>query len=213
MISAGPFPEPLLKRPFCHFSGNGTIDLLYRLRGKGTRLLSAMKPGADVDVLGPLGNAWPELPKGKAPVVIAGGTGIASVFPLIKSLGRKATVIYGARCGEEVLYKDELLSMSAELHLATDDGTCGIKGTVGDVLNGFFTISPSQYLYVCGPEIMTRAVAEEAKVRGAKGAASLEAFMAWGIGACMGCAVRTTSGYKRVCREGPVFNLHELVFA
>ncbi len=214
MLRVGPFPEPLLKRPLCFFrSGdNGSIEFLYRIRGKGTRLLSEIRPGAEIDVLGPLGRKYPRPPKGATPLVIAGGTGLASVYSLIQSLGGKAVVFYGSSCGEEILFREELEQMSAELHLATDDGTCGLKGTVVDML-GDYELTADHFVYTCGPEVMTSAVAAAVLEAGAKGCASLEAYMACGVGACMGCVVMTTKGYKRVCKEGPVFKLEELVFA
>jgi dihydroorotate dehydrogenase electron transfer subunit len=213
MLQAGPFPEPLLKRPLCYFKGHrdGSLEFLYRVRGKGTRLLAKAAPGDTLEVLGPLGRAWPRPQKGKTPVIVAGGTGLASVFPLIRSLKGRAVVFYGSACGEEVLFQEELEDMAAELRLSTDDGSCGTKGTVIDAL-GDYQLTPEHVLYSCGPEVMTSAVAAAAKKAGARGYASLEAYMACGVGACMGCVVMTTKGYRRVCREGPVFKLEELVF-
>ena len=214
MLQVGLGHEPLLKRPLCFFrmGVDNSIEFLYRIRGKGTQLLSKIKPGARIDVLGPLGRAWPRPPKGKTPLIVAGGTGLASVFPLIRSLKGKAVVFYGSRCGEEILFQDELERMSAELHLATDDGTCGSKGTVMDLL-GKYKLTPDHFVYTCGPEVMTRAVTKAVLGAGATGYASLEAYMACGVGACMGCVIKTTKGYRRVCKEGPVFKLDELVFA
>ncbi len=214
MLQVGQSAEPLLKRPLCFFrKGEGnTLEFLYRIRGKGTQLLSQIKPGAEIDVLGPLGRAWPRPPKGKTPLIVAGGTGLASLYPLIRSLKGKAVVFYGSRCGEEILFQDELERMSAELHLATDDGTCGSKGTVMDLL-GKYKLTPDHFVYTCGPEVMTRAVTKAVLGAGTTGYASLEAYMACGVGACMGCVIKTTKGYRRVCKEGPVFKLDELVFA
>ena len=214
MLQTGAFPEPLLKRPLCHFrkGKGGTLEFLYRMRGKGTKLLSHMRPGDTLDILGPLGRPYPRPPKGSTPVIIAGGTGLASVFPLIASLKGRAVVFYGSRCGEEILFKGELEDMSAELHLATDDGSCGLKGTVLDVL-GDYKLTPEHFVYVCGPDVMAGPAVRAALDAGAKGVASLEAHMACGVGACMGCVIKTTKGYKRVCREGPVFKLEELIFA
>ena len=213
MLSVGPFPEPLLKRPLCYFrsGADGAIEFLYRIRGKGTRLLSLMKPGAVMDVLGPLGRKYPRPPKGTTPLIVAGGTGLASVFPLIQSMKGKAVVFYGSSCGEEILFRKDLEALSAELHLATDDGSCGLKGTVMDIL-GDYKLTSHHFVYTCGPEIMTSAVTKAALEAGATGCASLEAYMACGVGACMGCVIKTTKGYKRVCKEGPVFKLEELVF-
>jgi len=181
------------------------------MRGKGTKLLASMRAGQSIDILGPLGRPYPRPPKDTIPVIIAGGTGLASVYPLIKSLKGRAVVFYGSRCNEEILFKSELEEMAAELHLATDDGTCGLKGTVMDVLGGY-ELTDRHFVYICGPDVMAGPAARAALEAGASGVASLEAYMACGVGACMGCVVQTTKGYKRVCKEGPVFKLEELVF-
>lgn len=213
MLQVANSPEPLLKRPLCFFrmGEDNTIEFLYRIRGKGTKLLSELKPGAIIETLGPLGRPYPRPPKGKIPLIVAGGTGLASVFSLIQSLKGKAVVFYGSRCGEEILLREELEALSGELHLATDDGTCGLKGTVMDIM-GEYELTSEHYIYTCGPEVMTAAVTKAALAVGATGCASLEAYMACGVGACMGCVVKTKKGYKRVCKEGPVFKLEELVF-
>ncbi|MEJ2254154.1 MAG: dihydroorotate dehydrogenase electron transfer subunit [Nitrospirota bacterium] len=211
MVGVGTGLEPLLKRPFCMFDHEeGRVHILYRVRGRGTELLRRVRPGETLAVLGPLGNAYPLPPRGKTPVVAAGGTAIASVFPLIKHLKGKAAVIYGARTVEEMVMMEELEGIARRLVLCTEDGTCGSAAMVPGMLDEF-GLGPEHFLYVCGPRGMARAVLRLAAERSVKGVVSLEEFMACGIGACMGCAVRTPGGYRRVCKEGPVFKLDGVV--
>jgi dihydroorotate dehydrogenase electron transfer subunit len=183
--------------------------MLYRVRGKGTRLLSETPAGAVLGLLGPLGNSYPRPGHGRTPVVVAGGTAIASVFPLVTSLKKRAVVVYGAKDTGDLLLLEELASASKELVICTEDGSRGLKGTPLDAL-GEMQLDRGHVLYVCGPRAMTRAVAGLALSQGVKGYASLEEFMACGIGACMGCVARTRDGYRRVCMEGPVFGLVEI---
>lgn len=240
--------DPLLKRPFSLFRTiAGGIQLLYRIQGKGTTLISRLASGDVVSLLGPLGNAYPAQGALSAasvpPMIIAGGVGIASVFPLIESIHEAmhqsmretmkvgATVIYGARTAEELLDLDELKSLSKELHVCTDDGSSGEKGNVLDLLKSIVPAGAGALpvLYACGPRPMLRAVAEYAGSLGAKAYLSMEEHMACGIGACLGCVVKTKSKkqdmdgnttaeksnewkYQRVCMEGPVFDAEDIVW-
>jgi dihydroorotate dehydrogenase electron transfer subunit len=212
MVAAGQFPEPLLKRPFCFLkqSPSGSILILYRVTGKGTALLRDMRQGTTLDLIGPLGNGWPEHEGGYTPVIVAGGTGIASVFPLIESSNKESIVVYGTRSIDDRILYNELSISTQNLYTCTDDGSCGTQGNVLDMLHDI-EIPTKSIIYTCGPEVMTRAVAEFAQERGIKGYVSLEEHMACGIGACMGCVCKTPDGYKRVCKEGPVFPLSEVM--
>lgn len=211
MVSTGPLPEPLLKRPFCYFdsSESGEISMLYKVQGKGTVRLAALSDGVSLDVLGPLGNYYPMPKKGQRPIIVAGGVGIASVMPLIKKFGADAQVVFGARSQEDMVMRKEVSEFLCELHGCTDDGSVGLQGTVVDMLR---ELEPGEdsIIYACGPKPMTRAVVEYAAGRGLRGYASLEEHMACGIGACMGCVVMTRKGYRRVCKEGPIFKLEDL---
>lgn len=210
MIATANATEPLLKRPFCVFNEqNSEIALLYRVAGKGTARLRDMPAGCVIDVLGPLGNHYPAPKRGMTPVVIAGGTGLASIFPFINS--HKSIVIYGARTSVDLMMTLELKSMSDRLIITTEDGTSGMRGNVIDALK---SLKPGEdnILYVCGPRAMAAAAAGYAKDNGLNGYVSMEEFMACGIGACMGCVVNTVKGYKRVCKEGPVFRLDEIIW-
>ena len=211
MVSTGRVPEPLLKRPFCFFdnAGEGDISMLYKVQGKGTEQLSTLPDGASIDVLGPLGNSYPMPGKDLRPLIVAGGIGIASLMPLIKKFGSEARVIFGARTSDEMVMREEVGGFLCELHGCTDDGSVGLQGTVIDMLRDLDPAKES-VIYACGPKPMTSAVVEFASTRGITGFVSLEEYMACGIGACMGCVVMTRKGYRRVCKEGPVFKLEDL---
>ncbi len=229
MLEAGKGHDPLLKRAFSLFriTADG-FQVLYRIRGKGTAAIKGLKPGDQLDVLGPLGNHYPAPQTGRIPVVIAGGIGIASVFSLIEKLAKKAYVFYGARTKDELLMLNELGTLSRELHISTDDGSAGSRGTIVKALEDFFAgnaeLSAKGVLYSCGPMPMLRGVAGVASEKSLKAYVSLEEHMACGIGACLGCAVGVKEGrpgagkkgmktvYKKVCKDGPVFASEDIVW-
>jgi dihydroorotate dehydrogenase electron transfer subunit len=217
MIETGSSYDPLLKRPFSYFRRTPeSIQFLYAVRGKGTSLMSAFRRGRVLRLIGPLGTGYPKPQKGHIPLLIAGGIGMASLFPLAEGLSVNYSVIYGARSKADLLMLNELQQLGKEVITCTDDCSFGKEGLVTDILNDFLIsqshIHGSLLLYACGPKPMLKAVAEIAKDKGIKGYASLEENMACGFGACLGCAVETTKGYKRVCKEGPVFPIEEIVW-
>lgn len=215
--------DPLLKRPFSIFrEASGELQFLYRIKGKGTHMMKEMKKGDTVNLLGPLGNGYPMPGKNLTPVLIAGGIGIASLFPLAEKLSGNVHLFYGARTKNELLMLNELKGLvKKELIISADDGSEGRKGTVIDALNVFLTSNshPPQadstsnfLLYACGPSPMLEAVSKFAAENEIKGYISMEENMACGVGACLGCTVKTKKGYKRVCKEGPVFSAEEIVW-
>lgn len=208
--------DPLLKRAFSLFRRTQEgFQILYRIKGKGTSILKDLKKGTVLHVLGPLGNFYPLPSDSESPLVIAGGIGIASVFSLVEKLSKKAFVFYGARAEQALFMTDALESFHRELVLCTDDGSCGVKGTVVDVLTDFIKKRDEFHqpvIYACGPKAMLREIAKTALANGVKAYVSLEEHMACGIGACLGCVVKTTSGHQRVCKEGPVFDAREIVW-
>ena len=227
--------NPLLKRPFSIFRYNPPsppfskggmggfseeLQFLYRVKGRGTERMKEMKEGDTVSLLGPLGNGYPKPGKNLTPVLIAGGTGIASLFPLAEKLSGNVHFLYGARASDELLLLSELKGLvKKELIISTDDGSEGRKGTVISALNNFLANQPSSasggishQLYACGPSPMLEAVSKFAAEKGIKGYISMEENMACGVGACLGCTVKTKKGYKRVCKEGPVFSAEEIVW-
>ena len=240
MLEVGNSYDPLLKRPFSYFRKTSEgIQFLYTVRGKGTSLMKDFKPGRIINIIGPLGIGYPKPEEGFTPLLVAGGTGLASIFSFAEELGEKAYVFYGARCKDELLMLNEIKSLENKLFIYTDDGSAGRKGTITYALNEFLThnLLPTYHylLYACGPRPMLEALLQIANDNGVKGFVSLEENMACGLGACMGCAVKVRSQnsnphtspfskggrggitksefvYKKVCKEGPVFPIEEIVW-
>lgn len=221
MISVESGLDPLLKRPFSlHRSTKNGFQILYRVVGKGTTILSNKTPGDILDVIGPLGNTFPVNNKHRN-ILVAGGLGIAPIFGLADSIVNspgleQPLLFYGARTGKEVLCKKNLADISIRPVIATDDGTAGKKGNIVKVLEKFLksgSINVNEYsIYACGPKPMLKALSALTNKLGIKGYAALEQSMACGIGTCLGCVVHTTRGLKCVCKEGPVFPLNEIVW-
>ncbi len=217
MLETGDSLDPLLKRPFSYFRKTPeTLQFLFTIRGKGTAKMKALTRGTEMQVIGPLGTGYPAPKKGFTPLLIAGGAGIASLFPLAERLTQKICLLYGARCKSELLMLKELEALGSQLLTCTDDCSFGKEGKVTDNLIALLS-SPSSRdasytIYACGPKPMLSSVSKIAMGNRIKGFVSLEESMACGFGACLGCSVKTVRGYKRVCKEGPVFPIEEIVW-
>lgn len=196
--------DPLLRRPFSiHRVEDGRVDILFKVIGKGTELLSKKRVGEELDVLGPLGNGF-RIREGRNVFLVAGGIGIAPLFFLAQELIKSRslpTIFIGAKTYEEILCEDELRGMGVEVGVATEDGSCGHHGLVNDLLLGLHPTS----IYACGPLKMLVEVTRFAKKEGVFFQVSLETRMGCGVGACLGCAMKVGSSYRYVCRDGPVF--------
>ncbi|MBF0328739.1 MAG: dihydroorotate dehydrogenase electron transfer subunit [Nitrospirae bacterium] len=217
MLESGRSTDPLLKRPFSIFRLNdGCLQFLYRVRGKGTTSIAGFNRGDFINVVGPLGKAYPD-PEGPF-IAVAGGVGIASLYSLLEKKRGKAMLFYGARNVRELICFEEASKLSAKAFSTTDDGSSGVKGLVTDKLSEFIkNEGRSMPVYACGPHPMLKKVAEIAKHNNLKCYVSLEEHMACGIGACLGCVVKSKSSaveyeYKRVCKEGPVFDADEVLW-
>ncbi len=211
--------DPLLARPFGISSvlTKSSIEIFYRVVGRGTDLLTGRKAGEQLTVLGPLGNAFP-MPDGQATaILVAGGSGFPPLHFLSQRARCRTHLFYGAR-DKTCLPPDGVLKNFREtctrVHLATEDGSRGAKGMITDVLNAFLARMEQKtrlVLYACGPHAMLGAVSKIAREHSLSCSVSLEARMACGVGACMGCSVSMKAGgYKRVCKEGPVFDAQEI---
>lgn len=217
MVEVNRGTDPLLKRAFSLFrKAEQGVQILYRIRGKGTEILRDMKEGSVVEVLGPLGTCYPVYSGELVPLVIAGGIGIASVFSLVEQLAGRAIVFYGARTKKDLLMHDELKGFAKEVIVSTDDGSAGMKGTIVDSLSAFLSNpqspTPNYRIYACGPHMLLKMVSKIAGEYKIPAHISMEEHMACGIGACLGCVVKTHDGYTRVCKEGPVFEAREIVW-
>ena len=222
MVRTAPGSDPLLRRPLgIHRAEKGTIALLYEVVGTGTRLLSRKKPGEYLDITGPLGNGFDCQPL-RRPIVLAGGMGVAPLAFLARSLANKrpqkksvqGIALIGARSAKGILCEKEFNDAGFDVTIATDDGSRGFKGYITALLRQ--KLSAIDYrlsiVYACGPRLMLAEAARLCRANGIPAQVSLEEHMACGIGACLGCVVRTRSGFKRVCKEGPVFDAADLVW-
>ncbi len=199
------------------------VEILYKVLGKGTQCLARMEPGQEVEILGPLGNSF-TLPDGlEQAVLVAGGIGVPPIAALATQMRnaecgvRNAEVFLGGRTSEDILCVKDFEEAGAEVHITTEDASLGVRGLVTDLLRPFLLTPHSSRLtlYTCGPPGMLAAVAKLAEEYGVPCQASVEANMACGFGACMGCAVEVkgkAKGYKLVCKDGPVFDSREIVW-
>ncbi|MEW6095869.1 MAG: dihydroorotate dehydrogenase electron transfer subunit [bacterium] len=210
--------DPLLRRPFSIHSikNSDIVEILYRVVGKGTELLSEKKVGEELDILGPLGNGF-KINNERKIVIIGGGAGIAPLFFLTQKAiasSNNIIVLIGAKTKRLILCEQEFKDLGVAVQIATEDGSYGHKGLVTDLLNQFSSASIS--LFACGPSIMLREVAIFSHKHNLPCQVSLESRMACGVGACLGCAIKVKGEVKtiskRVCSEGPVFAAKEIVF-
>ena len=197
-----------LRRPIsvCDVSAD-TLTIIYKVVGKGTQLMSQMQEGS-LDVLTGLGNGYDLSVSGQQPVLLGGGVGVPPMYLLAKELiaqGKSVRVILGFNTAAEVFYEDAFRKLGAEVTVTTVDGSYGTKGFVTDVLN----TEDYTYFYTCGPEPMLKAVY---KASNTSGQMSFEKRMGCGFGACMGCSCKTITGYKRICKEGPVMRKEEILW-
>lgn len=208
-IRIGEQYDPLLRRPIsiCDLDkSNGEITLLYRILGKGTKLLSLIKPGDFLNVLGPLGNGFPIF-KDERCAVIGGGIGIAPLLELSKQLN-SPDIYLGFK--DEVYMVDGFSKCSSNTYVFTEDGNTGILGYPTQLLSE--NINNYDIVYTCGPKTMMRKVKAICEAKEVKCYLSMEEHMGCGIGACLVCSCKTNieGQYKKVCVDGPVFNSKEV---
>lgn len=221
----------LLGRPFSvsgfrRLRHHVKIEILYRLVGRGTRLLSLLKKGDDLDILGPLGHPF-EIPPGISNVIlVSGGIGIAPMrylLTFIRAMESDRTprvdFYLGAKTASELTEMETIRPLCDELQVCTDDSSMGHPGFVTEPLEEKLTSYPlkNSLVCACGPVEMIRRLSEILSCHPITCQVSLEERMACGLGACLGCAVavRGQNGekqYQRVCREGPVFNLRDILW-
>ena len=197
-----------LRRPIsvCDYDSE-TLTIIYKVVGKGTQAMSKMQPREKLDILTGLGNGYDMTLSGSNPVLLGGGVGVPPMYHLAKRLiaqGKSVAVILGFNTANEVFYEEEFKALGCHVEVTTVDGSYGTKGFVTDALPERYT-----YFYTCGPEPMLKAVYRAAKTSGQM---SFEERMGCGFGACMGCSCKTLTGYKRICKEGPVMKKEEILW-
>ena len=186
---------------------DGELTIVYKVVGKGTEQMAGMHAAEELDILTGLGNGYDLTVSGDKPLLLGGGVGVPPMYMLAKQLiaeGKDVTVILGFNKADEIFYEMEFRALGANVIVATADGSYGIKGFVTDALPEDYT-----YFYTCGPEPMLKAVWKATKTSGQM---SFEERMGCGFGACMGCSCKTLTGYKRICREGPVMRKEEILW-
>jgi dihydroorotate dehydrogenase electron transfer subunit len=234
MVGAGseagvPRQDPLLLRPMAIYRELGSptaegaaereIELLYRVVGRGTQLLSEAIPGDSIKIVGPLGRGFllgePIEASGPTAILVGGGTGIASLYELAQALvarGRSVHVILGGRRAADLMGRDDFESLDVCLILTTEDGSEGVRGLVtAPLADGLTDVESGATVYAVGPTPMMKACAALAEANSADCYVSLENPMACGFGVCLGCAApRAEGGFSLVCRAGPVFASSEI---
>ncbi len=183
------------------------LTIIYKVVGKGTEAMSKLKGGM-LDVLTGLGNGYDLSLSGDKPLLLGGGVGVPPLYLLAKRLvaeGKKVSVILGFNTKDEVFYKDEFEALGADVTVTTVDGSVGVNGFVTDAAKDM----DYSYFYTCGPEPMLKAIYKSLKT---SGQFSFEERMGCGFGACMGCSCKTVTGYKRICKDGPVLTKEEILW-
>ena len=197
-----------LRRPIsvCDYD-DATLTLVYKVVGKGTEAMSRMDAGRELDILTGLGNGYDLTLAGDAPVLLGGGVGVPPMYNLAKkliALGKPVQVILGFNTASEIFYEEEFKALGCAVTVTTVDGSYGVKGFVTDALPENYS-----YFYTCGPEPMLKAVYRASRTSGQM---SFEERMGCGFGACMGCSCKTLTGYKRICKDGPVMKKEEILW-
>jgi dihydroorotate dehydrogenase electron transfer subunit len=210
-----------LRRPFSIFGAkDGVLRILYKTVGRGTEEMRRLKPGDEVQVIGPLGNGFPLDPAG-VPLLVAGGYGVAPLCFLAGRLKRRGTVFVGGRTADDVLACEEFERMGWSVRVATQDGSLGDRGLVTAPLDVELARLKAEgqlaELFACGPDGMLRAVCERALASGCRGWLSLDKHMVCGVGACLACVQNLrrpdgTTWIGRVCHDGPIFEAREIVW-
>ncbi len=214
MVRCGEDAEHPLRRPFSiHRLDNNKLAFLFTVVGKGTHWLAQCRAGNNIDLLGPLGNGYSIQPGSHNLLLLAGGIGIAPLcFLAEKALeqGCSVTLLHGARIRSH-LYHEHLLPPGLEFIFFTEDGSVGRKGMITDFLPDF--VGWADQIFACGPTSMYHTIAtQKQQFRGKPAQISLEVRMGCGLGVCYGCTVKTKNGLKQVCKDGPIFDLDDILW-
>jgi dihydroorotate dehydrogenase electron transfer subunit len=225
--------DPLLRRPFGIFNvgcieseypGGGYgefFEILYKVVGKGTTVLANLHHGDHLDILGPLGKGFNVDSPGSEKILVGGGVGLAPLYYLARELAKGSAVrlFAGGRSRDDIICITEFERLGIETYVSTDDGTLGEEGLVTEALEEYLLRNSSdKAIYACGPFPMLKAVSGIAEHFGIPCQVSLEAYMACGVGACLGCVIKgrnhtdESPDYRCVCKEGPVFDHNDLLW-
>jgi dihydroorotate dehydrogenase electron transfer subunit len=213
--------HPFLRRPFSIHSlkEKDTFQILYKVVGRGTEILSTYTRDKKLDILGPLGNGF-ELNSEKNNLLVAGGMGVAPLFFLTQFIKKsnykgKTFIFMGAKSKDSLVAEEEFRKLGVEILTCTEDASCGKRGLVTQLLESFLKENPvfkkTSEIFGCGPNSMLKALIELANGLNMDLQVSVEEMFACGVGACLGCAINTKVGYKLACKDGPVFRGNFLI--
>lgn len=205
---------PLLRRPFGVAgvnADNGTFIMIYRIIGEATHILAEVCSGDKLSIVGPLGHGFTM--EAERPLLVGGGLGLAPLLYLAEGFcaqNKPIEILMGGRSEEELFWTDLYEDICQNIHITTDDGSCGVQGTVIALLPQLLDSGKYDCVYVCGPVPMMKAVAEVAAEKNIKCQVSLEKYMACGLGACLSCSCSGIGKRLKVCTDGPVFWAEEV---
>jgi dihydroorotate dehydrogenase electron transfer subunit len=211
--------ERILRRPFSIYQADGTgVAVLYKAVGRGTEAMAAIQVGEAVDIIGSLGNGYPEPDPAKTPALVAGGYGNAALYILAQRMKTKGIAFFGGRSAIDILLVKEFEALGWDVRPTTDDGSLGTQGLVTDAFDPWASEQDFQSLEVfcCGPNPMLKAIGDRAIQQGFTAWLSLDKNMACGVGACLTCVIKrkTENGWEwaRCCKDGPIFESREIIW-
>ncbi|MDZ4133610.1 MAG: dihydroorotate dehydrogenase electron transfer subunit [Dethiobacteria bacterium] len=217
MLYLPPGRQQQLPRPLSIFRVDRErqeISFFFQVKGEGTGILAGVEPGSLLKLLGPLGTGFSSVMANS--ILVAGGMGIAPLVYLATEAAKPCSLIYAARRADQLVCPPADLTIAGLTLLeVTEDGSKGKMGSATDLLSRLLNSEDHscKAIFACGPRPMLQTVANLGLQKGLPTWVSLEERMACGIGACVGCAVATTDGYKRVCHDGPVFPAEVVIFS
>ena len=198
-----------LRRPISVFDcKEGELSIIYKIVGKGTEKMTALPVGTELDILTGLGNGYDLSKVGAKPVLVGGGVGVPPMYYLAKKLiaaGKRPEIVVGFNTENEIFGVEFFEELGLNVTVTTVDGTRGIKGFVTNALETL----DYDYVCTCGPEPMLKALYRATECSGQY---SFEERMGCGFGACMGCSCKTVTGYKRICKDGPILEKEEILW-
>ncbi|MBN2162637.1 MAG: dihydroorotate dehydrogenase electron transfer subunit [Pontiellaceae bacterium] len=211
--------DRILRRPFSIYkAGAEGVSILYKPVGRGTEAMKPLKAGDSVDIIGPLGNGYPQMTEGKIPVLVAGGYGNAALYLKARDLPIKGVAFFGGRTAQDILCIEEFKALGWDVRPTTNDGSLGVEGLVIDAFDPWMKDQNARdlELFVCGPNPMLKAMGDRAIEHDFTAWLSLDKNMACGVGACLTCVIKrkTADGWEwaRCCKDGPIFESREIIW-
>jgi dihydroorotate dehydrogenase electron transfer subunit len=213
--------DRILRRPFSIYKADTEgVSILYKPVGRGTETMVPLQVSDTVDIIGPLGNGYPDAGSEKIPVLVAGGYGNAALYLKAKQLSVKGIAFFGGRTAEDILCVDEFKELGWDARPATEDGSLGTKGLITAAFDPWMQAQENiraLELFVCGPNPMLKAMGDRAIEHDFTAWLSMDENMACGVGACLTCVIkrRTQDGeweWARCCKDGPVFESREVIW-